>query len=229
MLKTTQRLARAAPQITRSFVANPAEGWSMLREKVDRYFELRRPRCPYQVDHDWEQRLHDRLGVPGRATRQRSSGTCGPIPCSHLRRRESPWAVARLVAGGGMAIREWYVPSGASPDICDLPTLSRRVWPAASLRGSSLMRSSSTEPATYGALTYQCNKRIFKTRLGRPFPTVCAIAGPLLKDQADNTFHHCSPSLGKSICSSTTAAIPVSRFASKWTVRGRHCDRVAQS
>ncbi len=36
----------------------------MLREKVDRYFELRRPRCPYQVDHDWEQRLHDRLGVP---------------------------------------------------------------------------------------------------------------------------------------------------------------------
>ena len=63
MIRTALRVARRAPEVARTLVADPAEGWGMLQEKVARYLELRRPRCPYEVDPDWERQLHEALGA----------------------------------------------------------------------------------------------------------------------------------------------------------------------
>src|SRR2546426_3423092 len=44
--------------------ADPLEIWTTMLDTYVAQREQRRPQCPYEPDCDWEQRLHEALGVP---------------------------------------------------------------------------------------------------------------------------------------------------------------------
>ena len=49
---------------TADLAADPFEVLTTIHEYIAEEREPRRPQCPYQHDHDWEQRLHAHIGVP---------------------------------------------------------------------------------------------------------------------------------------------------------------------
>jgi hypothetical protein len=51
-------------RVVRHIATEPAEAWLRLRERLMEREEQSRPPCPYEVDFDWERRLHERLGAP---------------------------------------------------------------------------------------------------------------------------------------------------------------------
>src|SRR5580704_1877313 len=44
--------------------ADPLQIWTTMHDSFAAEREQRRPQCPYQSDHDWEQQLHESLEVP---------------------------------------------------------------------------------------------------------------------------------------------------------------------
>jgi hypothetical protein len=58
------RYLRKAPLIAHRLLTDPVEGWLRLREKFMARREQRWSPCSYDVDAEWEQRLHELLGVP---------------------------------------------------------------------------------------------------------------------------------------------------------------------
>lgn len=48
---------------TADLAADPFEVLTTIQEYIAEEREQRRPQCPYQHDHDWEQRLHEHIGV----------------------------------------------------------------------------------------------------------------------------------------------------------------------
>jgi hypothetical protein len=44
--------------------AHPIEFWTTIREAYAEKREERRPQYPYEADLNWEQQLHEALGVP---------------------------------------------------------------------------------------------------------------------------------------------------------------------
>jgi hypothetical protein len=48
---------------TADLAADPFEALTTVREYIAEEREPRRPQYPYQHDHDWEQRLHEHIGV----------------------------------------------------------------------------------------------------------------------------------------------------------------------
>jgi hypothetical protein len=64
MIRAALRYTRKAPQIARYVAADPLEVWLRLQAKFIEQRERRRPPCPYEVDRDWERRLHENFGAP---------------------------------------------------------------------------------------------------------------------------------------------------------------------
>jgi hypothetical protein len=81
IIRTLRRAAKSVPEITRTLVSDPPEGWGMLQEKIAAVSDRRQPPCPYNVCYDWEHQLHRMLGVdepdcaPGRQSREPNSGS----------------------------------------------------------------------------------------------------------------------------------------------------------
>jgi Methyltransferase domain len=44
--------------------ANPREAWTTIQDSYVEGRERRGPKCRYESDHNWERRLHEKLGVP---------------------------------------------------------------------------------------------------------------------------------------------------------------------
>src|SRR5215469_5721177 len=63
MIDAALRYVRKTPQIVRYVATDPLEVWLRLQAKYAERSEWRRPPCPYDVDVNWEQRLHEILGV----------------------------------------------------------------------------------------------------------------------------------------------------------------------
>jgi Methyltransferase domain len=59
-LWTMRRVSRLA----RVVVSDPSEAWAKIQDQFAERRERRRPRCPYEVERDWERRLHQLLGSP---------------------------------------------------------------------------------------------------------------------------------------------------------------------
>jgi hypothetical protein len=49
---------------TADLVADPLEIWTTIHDSYVAQREQRRPQCPYESDNNWQQRLHQALGVP---------------------------------------------------------------------------------------------------------------------------------------------------------------------
>jgi predicted ATP-grasp superfamily ATP-dependent carboligase len=56
-LSKVTRLARVA-------VTEPSEAWARIQDRFDERRDRRRPRCPYEVERDWDRRLHQMFGIP---------------------------------------------------------------------------------------------------------------------------------------------------------------------
>jgi len=59
-LLTMSKVSRLA----RVVVTDPAEAWARIQDRFAERWERRRPRCPYDVERDWDRRLHQILAVP---------------------------------------------------------------------------------------------------------------------------------------------------------------------
>jgi Methyltransferase domain len=59
-LWTMRRISRLA----RVVAMNPGVAWAKIQDQFAERRERRRPRCPYEVERDWEARLHQILGIP---------------------------------------------------------------------------------------------------------------------------------------------------------------------
>ena len=58
------RIMRKVSRLARMVATCPGEAWARIQDHVDERRDRRRPRCPYEAERDWEQRLHQILGVP---------------------------------------------------------------------------------------------------------------------------------------------------------------------
>ena len=63
MIKAALRYVRKAPQVARYVATDPVEVGLRLRAKFAERREWRRPPCPYDVESNWERRLHEILGI----------------------------------------------------------------------------------------------------------------------------------------------------------------------
>jgi len=64
MSRAVLRYMQKAPQVARYIANDPLEVWLRLLAKFFERQEKRKPRPRYEVDSDWERRLHASLGVP---------------------------------------------------------------------------------------------------------------------------------------------------------------------
>lgn len=62
-MSTIFRYARKTPRIAAMVAKDPLETWARLQARFAEIGSHRKPRCPYVVDPDWEQRLHAMLGA----------------------------------------------------------------------------------------------------------------------------------------------------------------------
>jgi predicted ATP-grasp superfamily ATP-dependent carboligase len=51
-------------RLARVVVTDPGEAWERIQDRFDERRERRRPRCPYEVERDWDPRLHQLFGIP---------------------------------------------------------------------------------------------------------------------------------------------------------------------
>jgi Methyltransferase domain len=58
-LGTMQKISHLACVVAR----DPGRAWSRIQDHFTEQWERRRPRCPYEVEGDWERRLHQILGI----------------------------------------------------------------------------------------------------------------------------------------------------------------------
>jgi len=64
VIKAALRYVRKAPQVAHYVATDPVEVWLRLQAKFAERREWRRPPCPYDVEINWERRLHEILGIP---------------------------------------------------------------------------------------------------------------------------------------------------------------------
>ena len=55
---------RKVSRLARVVVTEPSEAWVRIQDRLAERRERRRPRCPYEVERDWDRRLHQILGIP---------------------------------------------------------------------------------------------------------------------------------------------------------------------
>ena len=55
---------RKVSRLARVVVTDPAEVWARIQDRFAERRERGRPQCPYDVERDWDRRLHQILGVP---------------------------------------------------------------------------------------------------------------------------------------------------------------------
>jgi predicted ATP-grasp superfamily ATP-dependent carboligase len=54
---------RSVSRLARVVVTDPRAAWDRVRDRFDERRDRRRPRCPYEVERDWDPRLHQILGI----------------------------------------------------------------------------------------------------------------------------------------------------------------------
>ncbi|HLW60004.1 MAG TPA: class I SAM-dependent methyltransferase [bacterium] len=64
-MRGTLRAMRTVSRLARLVATDPSESWGKIQDHVAEWRERRRPRCGYEVERDWERRLHQLLGLPG--------------------------------------------------------------------------------------------------------------------------------------------------------------------
>jgi predicted O-methyltransferase YrrM len=64
MIRAALRYLQKTPQVARYFATDPLEFWLRLRAKFFERHERDKPPPSYEVNPDWERRLHLSLGVP---------------------------------------------------------------------------------------------------------------------------------------------------------------------
>jgi len=64
MLGIPARYLLKHPLVAVEQLADPLQIWTYLQDAYFAEREDRRPRCKYEPDNDWEQRLHEALGLP---------------------------------------------------------------------------------------------------------------------------------------------------------------------
>ena len=204
--------------------ADPIETWITIREAILEKPEEGKPQCPYQPDLNWEQRLHQALGISW--------------PCDETQEFLEVWrqVISELEAKGMRtgpeSYRGWN--DGDAGFVRAIWCLTRHLRPKNIIETgvahgvtshSSWRRSRGTETAIYGASIFHRWKGSTTEKLGLPLAVVTQIDGRTSRVLVAAACHDCFGSKVRSTFSYTIAVTVSAMFVLNWTRCGQDSDR----
>jgi hypothetical protein len=90
--------------------ADPIEIWTTIHDAYVAQREQRGPQCRYESDDNWEQRLHEALGVRWPCNATPEFWDLWPEVISDNKKGFGP--AQRAFSTGMMAMLDWYAPYG---------------------------------------------------------------------------------------------------------------------